>query len=88
MPPALLCFMVTENCEHSVAIYRKGFFLFIKKKEKQKIIIRKTKQMVPIKNVTADVNHIIVSRFREVYSDLGWLPRECHDPEAAESFCG
>lgn len=40
--------------------------------------------MVPIKNV-ANVNHIIVYRFREVYSDLGWLTRGCHDLGAAES---
>lgn len=41
--------------------------------------------MVPMKHAAANVNHIIVTRFREVYSDLGWLPRKLHDLEAAES---
>lgn len=37
-----------------------------------------------LKNLAANVNHIIVTRLREVYSDLGWLPQGCHDPEAVE----
>lgn len=41
--------------------------------------------MVPIKNLSDNVNHIIVPRLREVYSVLGWLPEGCHDPEAAQT---
>lgn len=67
---AVLCFMVTE----------KPWPLWHGLQE----ILGKKQQMLPIKNSEANVNHIIVARFREVYSDLGWLPGEHHDPEAAE----
>lgn len=64
-----------KNCDLSVPAYRKCTLFFINRK----------KQIVPIKNLAANVNHIIVTRLREVYSFLGWLPLGCHDPEAAES---
>lgn len=35
------------------------------------ILTRKKAQMVPIKNLSDNVNHIIVTRLREVYSVLG-----------------
>lgn len=65
-----------KNCDLSVAAYRKGtlFSSLLKKNKKKKKQPNKTKQMVPIKNPAANVNQIIVTRLREVYSDLGWLP--------------
>lgn len=48
------------------------------------ILTREKAQMVPIKNISDNVNHIMVTRLREVYSVLGWLPEGYHDPEAAQ----
>lgn len=46
--------------------------------------ITATNKWCQLKNLAANVNHIIATRSREVYSDLGWLPQGCHDPEAVE----
>lgn len=69
--PALLCFMVAEKPWPFCCSLQEVYYYLIKEK---------TKQTAPIKNVAANLNHITVTRLREVYSALGWLPPVCHDP--------
>lgn len=49
------------------------------------IVWRKQNKWCQLKNAVANVNHVILTRFGEVYSDVGWRPREPRDPKAAES---